>query len=567
MAQPTPFQGQSASLRSNFSKSDYLSALDKIHAYIASGHIYQANMSQRFSMAYQGSGFDLFCRLFEMNPAPFFAYINAGDHEIVSTSPERFLRQSGRKLETRPIKGTRKRGDDSREDQALKTALIESPKEDAELSMIVDLMRNDLGKVCRKDSVKVTEHKRVEAYQNVFHLISIVEGELTEGTDAVDLIKATFPGGSITGCPKIRAMEIIDEMEPTCRHLYTGSIGYISFHDTMDLSIAIRTAILTHGRIHFGVGGGIVFDSNPEDEYEETLHKGKTLMAACLNEADRRQPTTPSSQGSQVWFNGRLMAIGQATIPISDSGFQYGNGFFETIRAENGQPLRLERHLERFKDTWKKIYTIPFPNLDWKHLITEVLTKNRLSATTAAVKIMTAQAESDRPPYHPHLAITARAYTHRLKILNRRGLNLGIYPHSRQTPLASYKTLNYLYYLRASQWALKNGFDEAIISNPDGSLSETNSGNLFICCGKRLIAPISAHALPGIMAAEIEINASKWGLEFIQKPLFKETLFTADAIWVTNALMGAVPATAIDGVACQYSDELGGAMPPSLRFE
>jgi len=257
------FSGDTDGFRSNFTKSKYINAVKQIKEYIASGHVYQVNLSQRFEMNFEGSAFGLFKTLYNLNPAPFFSYINAGDHFIVSTSPERFLLQSGDRLETRPIKGTMPRGDTLKEDKKLGLELKNSKKDDAELSMIVDLLRNDLGKICKAGSVRVVEHKRLEVYKNVFHLVSIIEGVLDKDQDAVDIIKAAFPGGSITGCPKIRSMEIIDELEPHRRHIYTGSTGYISFHDTMDLSIAIRTATIVNKKIIFSVGGGIVFDSDP----------------------------------------------------------------------------------------------------------------------------------------------------------------------------------------------------------------------------------------------------------------------------------------------------------------
>ena len=237
-------------------------------------------MSQRFEARFNGDAFELFSRTYHANPAAFFAFIQAGDHQIVSTSPERFLRRTGSHVETCPIKGTRPRSTNMETDRAHRDELQTSPKDDAELSMIVDLLRNDLGKVSVPGSVKVTEHKRVEAYKNVYHLVSTIKGELEHRHTSMALLRATFPGGSITGCPKIRAMEIIDELEPFRRHVYTGSIGYVSFHDTMDLSIAIRTATVTRGRLVFSVGGGIVYDSEPESEYEETLHKGRTLLDA-----------------------------------------------------------------------------------------------------------------------------------------------------------------------------------------------------------------------------------------------------------------------------------------------
>ena len=246
--------------------------------YIRQGDIYQVNLSQRFSFPFQGEFYRLFLQLFQRNPAPFYAYLNCGNFQILSTSMERFLLRQGDYLETRPIKGTRPRGQTPDEDAGLAQELLASPKEAAELSMIVDLLRNDLGRVCLGGSVKVREHKRLEAYENVFHLVSIVTGQLRPHCRHGEILRATFPGGSITGCPKIRAMEIIDELEPVIRHVYCGSIGYLGLHRNLDLNIAIRTAIASQGRVHFAVGGGIVYDSEEVAEYEETLHKGMTLF-------------------------------------------------------------------------------------------------------------------------------------------------------------------------------------------------------------------------------------------------------------------------------------------------
>ncbi|MHC1741755.1 MAG: aminodeoxychorismate synthase component I [Syntrophobacteraceae bacterium] len=265
-------------LRSNFTREAYLQAVARARHYIREGDIYQVNLSQRFTFPFAGDPFQLWWALFRMNPAPFYAFVNAGDHQVLSTSMERFLYRRGETIETRPIKGTRKRGATPDEDNALVAELCNDPKEDAELSMIVDLLRNDLGRICRPRTIRVAEHKRLESYQNVHHLVSIVRGELRSGTTYADILRSTFPGGSITGCPKIRAMEIIDELEPCVRHVYTGSIGYLGWHANMDLNIAIRTVLAYNGHCYFSVGGGIVYDSSEEAEYEETLHKGRTLF-------------------------------------------------------------------------------------------------------------------------------------------------------------------------------------------------------------------------------------------------------------------------------------------------
>ena len=275
---PQSYQVRNGGFYSNFTHQGYLDAVRRVKDYIRQGDVYQVNLSQRFTIPFSGDSFQLFSDLFERNPAPFFAYLNAADHVVLSTSPERFIFQHGPHVETRPIKGTRPRGNTTAEDMALQRELAASSKDEAELSMIVDLLRNDLGKVCAPRSVRVREHKRVETYTNVFHLVSIVEGKLRTGCSQVDLIRAVFPGGSITGCPKIRSMEIIEELEPDVRSVYTGSIGYLSAHDTMDLNIAIRTAIIKGGRLYFSVGGGIVYDSDEEEEFLETLHKARTLM-------------------------------------------------------------------------------------------------------------------------------------------------------------------------------------------------------------------------------------------------------------------------------------------------
>ena len=528
-------------LKSNLAKDDYVRSVENIIEYIKSGHVYQVNMSQRFTADFSGNPYDLFSTYYRMNPAPFFAYINAGDHHVVSTSPERFLFQEQSLVETRPIKGTRPRGKTPEEDEQLKNGLLHSTKDDAELSMIVDLLRNDIGKVCAGGSVFVDEHKRVEAYENVYHLVSVVKGTLDKGFDTVDLIRAAFPGGSITGCPKIRSMEIIDEMETHRRHIYTGSIGYISFHDTMDLSIAIRTATICNGKIIFSVGGGIVFDSDPEMEFEETLHKGQTLMSV-FNTQTKSDP-----KRTTAWVNGVLTPLDKAVVPITDLGVQYGYGFFETIRAVDGKPKNLGAHLKRFETTWRNFFSDPPPDLSWDSIMARVLSANGLNNTTAALKLMATKGTRDLPPYDHTLIITARPHVHRLAVKKKPGLTLGLYPHPRQTPLAGHKTMNYLYYFLAGQWAIHQGMDEALITNPDGTVSETHTANLLLLKGKTITLPASPHVLPGTMENTVCRMLSNWGYQLERKRVFPEDLFSFDEILMTNALMGAVPVLEIDG--------------------
>ncbi len=261
-----------------FTRPGYLEAVRRVKEYILAGDIYQANISQRFSAPVSEHPWMLYRRLRRLNAAPFSAYLNFGPVQVCSSSPERFVRIDGERVETRPIKGTRHRGRDAEEDRRLAEELLASPKDRAELSMIVDLERNDMGRVCSYGSVCVEEHAVIESYATVHHLVSTVAGTLHPGRDVVDLLRASFPGGSITGAPKIRSMEIIDELEPTARGVYTGCIGYLGFDGRADLNIAIRTMLVKERRAYFQVGGGIVADSVPEDEYQETLDKGEAIF-------------------------------------------------------------------------------------------------------------------------------------------------------------------------------------------------------------------------------------------------------------------------------------------------
>jgi para-aminobenzoate synthetase component I len=266
--------------QSNFTHADYVKAVSRARQYIMDGDIFEVNLSQRFESPLSISPYELYLRLRRINPAPFAAFLDFPKAAIVCSSPERFLKLAGDRVETRPIKGTLRRGSNPAEDQARARELLASAKDRAENMMIVDLERNDLGRVSRYGSVKVTELAILETYPTLFHLTSTVVGQLKEGVSRIDLLKATFPGGSITGAPKVRSMEIIDELEPTRRSVYTGSLGYLSFDGDMDLNIVIRTFLIKGGRAYFQAGGAVVFDSDPESEYQETLDKARALFEA-----------------------------------------------------------------------------------------------------------------------------------------------------------------------------------------------------------------------------------------------------------------------------------------------
>jgi len=280
---PTSFE-----LRSSFTRAAYLDAVARVREYIFAGDIFQANLSQRFEAASDESPWSLYVRLRKRNAAPFAAFLDFPEVVAVSASPERFLRvDASRHVETRPIKGTRPRGVGPEHDAALGQALAESAKDRAENLMIVDLMRNDLSRVCAPHTVRVSELFSLEHYATVHHLVSTVVGELGQGVDALDLLRAAFPGGSITGAPKLRAMEIIAELEPSKRGVYCGSIGYWSVTGELDASIAIRTAVCRDGRVYFSAGGGIVADSDPEQEYLETIDKARALIDTLVDGRSR----------------------------------------------------------------------------------------------------------------------------------------------------------------------------------------------------------------------------------------------------------------------------------------
>lgn len=267
-------------MRSNFSRQAYEAAITRTIDYIRAGDIFQANISQRFEtrLAAGDTPYALYLRLRAESPAPFAAFFNDGAGALVSSSPERFLFCRDGKVETKPIKGTRPRGATPMEDQRLAKELLASEKDRAENVMIVDLLRNDLSRVCLDHSVIVEKLCALESFANVHHLVSTLRGTLRPGETSVTLLAAAFPGGSITGAPKPRAMEVIAELEPTTRGPYCGAIGYLGFDGTMDTSIAIRTMLVKGNRVTFQAGGGITADSDPASEYEETLAKAKAMM-------------------------------------------------------------------------------------------------------------------------------------------------------------------------------------------------------------------------------------------------------------------------------------------------
>ncbi|MBP9853340.1 MAG: aminodeoxychorismate synthase component I [Candidatus Omnitrophica bacterium] len=266
----------------NFTKDQYINAVEKALGYIAKGDIYQVNLSQRFNVLKEPNADPLllYQYLRRYSPSRFGVYFDGGPFQVISSSPERYLQLRDNVLQTQPMKGTRPRGKTPQEDARYRQEILSSEKDKAELLMITDLERNDLGRVCEYGSVKVRDMRTIEEYSTVFQTTSTVEGQLRTDKDMFDVLSACFPGGSITGCPKIKSMNIIEELEPTRRSIYTGAFGYIGFNRQMDFNILIRTILSYQDRYFFQVGGGIVAESVPEDEYEETLVKAKAIQSS-----------------------------------------------------------------------------------------------------------------------------------------------------------------------------------------------------------------------------------------------------------------------------------------------
>ncbi|MFM5528055.1 aminodeoxychorismate synthase component I [Aeromonas veronii] len=277
-AKPAPAFALQGSWQSNMSRAEYGEKFARIQEYLAAGDCYQINLTQRFSAPYQGDEWQAYCLLATANKAPFSAFIRLPDSALLSLSPERFLLLDGRHIETKPIKGTRPRHPDPAIDRQVAQELAQADKDRSENLMIVDLLRNDIGRVSRPGSVSVPHLFAVESFPAVHHLVSTIHGELDARWQGVDLLRACFPGGSITGAPKIRAMEIIEELEPQRRNAYCGSIGYLSQHGRMDTSICIRTLIAEAGRLHCWAGGGIIADSDADSEYQETYDKVARIL-------------------------------------------------------------------------------------------------------------------------------------------------------------------------------------------------------------------------------------------------------------------------------------------------
>ena len=281
LAQPAAEPPMAPAIERTMSEAAFLDAVRRSQDAIMAGELMQVQVSQRTSLALQAPALSLYRALRGVNPSPYMYYFDFGDHHVVGASPEILVRLAGDTMTVRPIAGTRPRGASAEQDAAIAEELLADPKERAEHVMLIDLGRNDVGRVAMPGSVRVTEQMVIERYSHVMHIVSNVEGRIAPGRDAIDVLKASFPAGTVTGAPKVRAMQLIDELEPVKRGVYSGAVGYLGFNGDMDMAIAIRTAVVKAGKLHVQAAAGVVADSNPQSEWQETQHKARALLRAA----------------------------------------------------------------------------------------------------------------------------------------------------------------------------------------------------------------------------------------------------------------------------------------------
>ncbi len=525
--------------RPGLSREAYLAAVGRALEYIRAGDIFQVNLSQRFSCdgvvgpMSQPDPLTIYLRLRTRSPAPFAALLRWKDLAIVSASPELFYETRGRSIVTRPIKGTRPRGEDASDDERLIRELRNSPKDRAELTMIVDLERNDLGRVCEYGSVRVAEPGAIESFAQVHHLVATVEGRLRPDIGPIDIVRAVFPGGSITGAPKIRAMEIIDELEPTRRGVYTGAIGYYGLGGRSAFNIAIRTLLIEGGRVHFQVGGGIVADSDPEAEYEETLHKGRGLRQAA--------------QGAvlaMIWHDGVIHPDDALRVGIDDRVFEHGLGLFETFRSWDGRAPLLGRHLDRLRASAKAL-GIPLEGvrLPDRQAVAGLVEASGFGGD--ALLRLTVTGGSDRAP--PVAWLTARPLpppeTLPLRVGTRGGYT--------EPFVHRHKMLNYWGRRRAFERATEQGEDEVLLASPEGYVWEGSRNNLLtVTAGRdRVVETPNLHGplLPGIMRRVALDFLGERGYAIEERTVNLRELLDAEAVYLTNSVRGVRPVRWIDG--------------------
>jgi len=534
-------------LTSNFTKKSYLGAVKKALDYIRRGDIYQVNLSQQFCLDAKGmrkhtETFQIYQHLKKLSPSCFSAYFDAKAFQIISSSPELFLRVRNKMVQTRPMKGTRQRGEGRLQDKREERSLLESAKDKAELLMITDLERNDLGRVCQPGSIRVQEMRTLEKYKTVFQTTSTVAGKLKKNKDGFDLLKASFPGGSITGCPKIRAMQIIEELEPVARSIYTGSLGYISAGGDMDFNILIRTLLVKNEKIYFHVGGGIVADSLPLDEYNETLIKARA-MRNCLSELFK--PGQPKEESIQrIFWDGRFLGVNREFLDSLVPGVLRGKGVFETMLASGGRIFLLKEHLDRFFRGLKTCgIRFPFTQKVTAGYLREALKENRLK--NARIRLSSREEKNEL-----HTAIVASPYRPPSAHKRQEGYSLMIASslHKRLGKASHVKSIAYRKFLDAYQEAQEKGCEEAVFLNRNKEVVEGSRSNIFLVKKGKLYTPgLQSGCLDGIARRQVFKIAHKYGIECKETRVKYKDLLSCDEAFLTNSLIEVMPIKNICG--------------------
>ena len=533
-------------LRREMTRADYIRRVRRALDHIRRGDIYQVNVAQRFfarrDKRYSKQDAARFYQaLRRLSPSCFSAYFDGGPFQIVSSSPERFLTLNGRRVTTRPMKGTRPRGASPEQDLRFRETLLHSPKEQAELLMVTDLLRNDLGRVCSYGTVRVEALRTLEAYATVYQATSTVCGDLRPGLDGFDVLEACSPGGSITGCPKIRAMEIIRELEPSRRSVYTGTLGYMDFTGDMDFSILIRALLVQPQAVSFHVGAGIVSDSRPEAEYEETLVKAQAVQRCLQGGAGTLTGGDEAAGSRRMVMDGKIVAVSGARQRALTPGVLRSPGVFETLRVSRGRIVFIPEHVRRLKRSLRalgKACPVETPALVKSAAQLLLLKKIREGRLRFAV-----WQEGGRMRW----CVAAEPY---VPPCRRRGFHATLaavrVPDS-GAPVG-HKLVRYVPYYRVSLAAASEGYDEALFLNRKGYLTEGCRTNIFWVNDGALWTPaLKSGCLPGIIRAKVLALARKNGLPVRQGLYKRDVLFAAEEAFLTNSLLGLMPLLKVDG--------------------
>lgn len=507
-------------------RGEYDKAFARIRKAIIDGDIYQMNYAYRFSAKSTVDRRRLFASLMHKNPAARASYVESDECSLLSLSPEHFLTVDKHRIWTSPIKGTRPRGATRTDDLRLRRELENSPKERAELNMIVDLMRNDLGRVCDVGSVRVKEHRVIQANPTVWHTYSVIEGRIDRQTSVTDIFKALLPGGSVTGCPKRRAMQYIDGLEASARGPYTGSFALLSDHGRVESSILIRTLISVEDRLHLHVGGGIVFDSDAESEWDETLAKAGSFLSMTAG-ADRN----PRKRKVSISINGKSPPKNDPRIAFLNPAHQGAKTVFETLRTYDGKIFALDEHLERLEKSASLIGIIlprsPEVISSW---LTQLYEKSDIG--TARLKIVATAAD----------IILSCAELH-VDPRDTAGIAVALVPLERHTPEA--KATPYGFSVAAHEWARSKDCREALLVNRHGKVTEGAYSNLFWVEDGVLWTP-GSDVLKGITRAHVIRIAqeSKIPVRFALPSVTR--LMKADEVFVTRTTVGISPVIRVD---------------------